>query len=377
LIGMFEREEFDARLARVRAEMAVSDMDLLLADHAEFMQWLTGYTVSETMYRCALVPAVGEPWIVLRALDEGPARAKSWVRTVVGYSDKSDPYAAVAASIRARGYGAARIGFDPRSYGFTVYTQDRLAALLPDVMFVPADGISDRHRAVKSPVEIAVLERAAGIADGVMGKLTMEFHSGMSARHAAAIAAAEAYHLGADPGGPGPIVGGRGHSEFLHAALSDEPLNEGDVLHVELTPCLGNYGARLMRPIVAGEPSSTIRDTAQRLIALQDCQFEAIRPGVAACDVDAVLRSGVVSEGLRETYENVTGYMLGIYGRTPRPSDFSHAFHPNADWRLEAGMVFHMYVSAGGIAFSETVMVGSDGSRRLTQTPRQIFVSKQ
>jgi Xaa-Pro dipeptidase len=52
-------------------------------------------------------------------------------------------------------------------------------------------------------------------------------------------------------------------------------------------------------------------------------------------------------------------------------------FTPNANWRLETGMVFHMYVSAGGIAFSETVMVGSDGSRRLTQTPRQIFVSKQ
>jgi Xaa-Pro aminopeptidase len=132
-----------------------------------------------------------------------------------------------------------------------------------------------------------------------------------------------------------------------------------------------------MRPIVVSEPSSAVRETAERLIALQDRQLEAIRAGVAACDIDAILRSGVVGEGLRETYDNVTGYMLGIYGRTPRPSDFSYAFHPNANWRLETGMVFHMYVSAGGIAFSETVMVGSDGSRRLTQTPRQIFVSKQ
>ncbi len=131
-----------------------------------------------------------------------------------------------------------------------------------------------------------------------------------------------------------------------------------------------------MRPIVVGEPNPAVRETAERLVALQDRQIEAIRPGIAAYDVDAILRSSVVGEGLRETYQNVTGYMLGIYGRTPRPSDFSHAFHPNADWRLEAGMVFHMYVSAGGLAFSETVMVGSDGCRRLTQTPRQIFVSR-
>jgi Xaa-Pro dipeptidase len=374
---MFEREEFEARLARVRAEMASSGMDLLLVDHAEFMQWLTGYTVSETMYRCALVPAAGEPWIVLRALDEGPARAKSWVGAVIGYSDWSDPYAEVATSIRAHGYEAARIGFDPRSYGFTAYTQECLKALLPSVTFVAAAGISDCHRAVKSRAEIAVIESVARIADGVMRKLTMEFRGGMSARHAAAIAAAESYHRGADPGSPGPIVGGRGHSEFLHAALGDEPLTEGDILHVELTPSQGNYGARLMRPIVVGEPNPAVRETAERLVALQDRQIEAIRPGIAACDVDAILRSGVVGEGLRETYENVTGYMLGIYGRTPRPSDFSHAFHPNADWRLEAGMVFHMYVSAGGLAFSETVMVGLDGSRRLTQTPRQLLLSRE
>jgi Xaa-Pro aminopeptidase len=374
---MFEREEFESRLTCVRAEMASLGMDLLLADHAEFMQWLTGYTVSETMYRCALVPAVGEPWIVLRALDEGPARAKSWVTTVLGYSDASDPYGEVAASIRAHGYGAARIGFDPRSYGFTVYTQERLKALLPDVTFIPAVGISDRHRAVKSAAEIAVMRRAAQIADEVMGKLTTEFRTGMSARHAAAIAAAESCYRGADPGSPGPIVSGRGHSEFLHAALGDEPLTEGDILHVELTPSLGNYGARLMRPIIVGDPNPAVRETAERLVALQDQQIEAIRSGIAACDIDAILRSSVLGEELRETYENVTGYMLGIYGRTPRPSDFSYAFHPNANWRLETGMVFHMYVSAGGIAFSETVMVESGGSRRLTQTPRRIFVSKQ
>ena len=32
------------------------------------------------------------------------------------------------------------------------------------------------------------------------------------------------------------------------------------------------------------------------------------------------------AEGIRDRYDNVTGYMLGIYGRTPRSSDFSHTF---------------------------------------------------
>ena len=62
--------------------------------------------------------------------------------------------------------------------------------------------------------------------------------------------------------------------------------------------------------------------------------------------------------------------MLGIYGRTPRSSDFSHAFLPTSDWPLQAGMMFHMDTSADGIGVSEKVLVTANGGERLTRTPR-------
>ncbi len=83
----------------------------------------------------------------------------------------------------------------------------------------------------------------------------------------------------------------------------------------------------------------------------------------------------MLAEGLRPVYDNVTGYTLGLYGRTPRTSDFSRVFLPNARWRLEQGMVFHMYVSAGGLGFSETVVVEAEGGRRLTATPRRLLAN--
>lgn len=73
--------------------------------------------------------------------------------------------------------------------------------------------------------------------------------------------------------------------------------------------------------------------------------------------------------------ENVTGYMLGIYGRTPRSSDFSHAPLPTSDWPLPAGMVFHVYTSAGGIGISDTVLVADRGGECLTRTPRRMLAS--
>ena len=78
--------------------------------------------------------------------------------------------------------------------------------------------------------------------------------------------------------------------------------------------------------------------------------------------------------GLRETFDNITGYTLGYYSHaTTHTSDFTRIFHPQAEWCLEPGMVFHMYVSAAGASFSETVLVTEKGAERLTRTPRRLL----
>lgn len=374
---MFERSEFARRVALARAAMAASGVDLLLVDHAELMAWLTGYTGSETMYRAALLPREGEPWFVLRSLDAEPCRQRTWIADIVGFPDTADPHAVIAGTIRDRGHGGTRIGADFQSYSFTAHTFARFRDLLPEAGIVDLPRISDRLRMVKSAAEISVLAAAAGIADAAMAAVRTAARPGFTAREASAVAAAAYLRLRADTGEVGPIVKAKGDNEFLHAALGDDPLDEGDVLHVELIPNVMNYGARLMRPIVVGSDRYGLEPVAEQLVALQDRQIAAMRPGVPAREVDAVLRGAVLAEGLRRSYDNVTGYALGLYGRTPRTSDFSHAFLPTSDWVLEAGMVFHMYVSAQGLAFSETVVVESGGGRRLTTTARELLLSER
>ncbi len=372
---MFDAAEYDRRLGLIRAEMAERGVDLLLIDHAEFLAWATGYTVSETMYRAALIPAAGPAWFALRALDAAPCRQASWITDIVGFADTAEPQAAVAGSIGAHGFGTARIGLDFHSYGCSAHTLARLQALLPQATLVDLGRISDRLRAVKSEPEIEMLSRAARIADSAMAEVAFTARLGVSPRDAAVVAAATFLRLGADSGETGPILRAAGNSEFLHGPMGDEALSRGDVLHVELIPKVGNYGARLMRPIVIGGPSAAQARVAERLIALQDRQIAAMRPGISAAEVDAVLRQGVLAEGLRPEYDNVTGYALGLYARTPRTSDFSYCFLPDAAWRLEAGMVFHMYASAQGLGFSETVVVEETGGRCLTRTPRRLLES--
>jgi Xaa-Pro dipeptidase len=112
------------------------------------------------------------------------------------------------------------------------------------------------------------------------------------------------------------------------------------------------------------------------MIALQDEQLAALKPGAKARDVDRIMRQGALDAGLRPTYDNITGYTLGHYpDYMLRASDFTWVFLPTSDWTVEEGMAFHMYTSAGGIAISETVVVGADGAERLTKIDRKLYSS--
>ena len=369
-------EPFQPRVARLRALLVELDADLFLADHGELMAWLTGYTVSETMYRAALVGREEALWMVLRDLDAPQVGRQGWLADVEGFDDRDDPFAVVAASIRRRGFASARIVADSASYSFTVHAQSRLRAELPESVFIHRPGASDRLRAVKDGSEIDLLRRAARIADRSMERLCAGVGPGVTVRRAGALAASSYLELGADDGQVGRICRGVGATGFLHAELDDHPLAIGEVLHAELVPRVKRYSARIMRPIAVAEIPPGPQALAERLVFHQDRQIAAMAAGAKASDVDAVLREALLHEGIRDRYANVTGYMLGIYGRTPRSSDFSHALLPTSDWRLEAGMVFHMYTSAEGIGISDTVLVTDGGGERLTRTPRRMLVSR-
>jgi Xaa-Pro dipeptidase len=100
-----------------------------------------------------------------------------------------------------------------------------------------------------------------------------------------------------------------------------------------------------------------------------------VRPGVAATVPDAIDREGVLAAGLRETYTNKTFYSVGLLLQ-PNGGEPLEA-HPGASWAFEENMVFHSYILARGFGMSETIVVTGDGHERLTNFPRQLFVTSR
>jgi Xaa-Pro dipeptidase len=372
----FSRDEYAERLRAVRAAMRARGIDVLVVDESEHLAYLAGWHASGTRYHACLVPLDGDPVMALRQLDEGPFRERSWLRDAVLFTDTADPVGVVAEALVSRGFGSGRIGVEFDSHYLTVERYEALRATLPRASFVDFAGVLREIRLRKSPQEVAYLAAAARIADQAMREAIDAATAGAGERDVAIAAASAFLRLGADNGRTGPITAGP-RSGFLHGSLGDHRLGPGDVVHLELVPSVRGYSARLMRAAVIGAPSPEVAAAARALIEIQDAQIAAMKPGVLAQDVDRICREGVLRAGLRESYDNVTGYTLGYYGSVympPRTSDFTRAFLPAAGWTLESGMVFHMYTAARGMAFSETVLVAESGPRRLTQLERALFV---
>ena len=369
---LFPEKEYAERLRRLRAIMAERDVEMVIADEAEMLHYFTGFAISENIYRAVVIPMQGTPTMIVRRLDEQPFLNVGWFDNRRAFHDLEDPVAIIADVIKSG--GAKRIGLDMNSYCMPAKRFNHLTGLLPGITFIDFSDAFRPLRLNKSPREIEVMRRAAAVADETMQRAIAAAKPGASSRTAAAVASGSFIELGADFGRTGPITVGRGWN-FLHGKLSDDPLQLGDVLHLELVPKVSGYCARLMRPAVMGAPSAELSEAAAGLIEIQDRQIAAMVPGAVASEVDAIMREGAVDAGLRDDYVNNTGYTLGYYfEQAPRTSDFTRLFTPEAGWRLEAGMTFHMYTSAvAGIAFSETVLVTEDGPECLTKIERKLF----
>jgi Xaa-Pro aminopeptidase len=371
---VFSRTEYSRRLAAVRANMRQRDAEIVLVDEAEHLAYLTGFDRSATRYQACAVPLDGDPVMFLRALDEPSFLERSWLTERVTVADWEDPVDVIAAELRRRGWANRRIGLELDSNYLTVRRWQTLTAAFPAASFVDFGEVLRELRLRKSSEEIALLRRAAGIADRAMAAAVAAAGEGENEREAAAAASLTFLELGADTPRVGVITSGR-RAGSLHGGLGSHRLERGDLLHMELVPQVHGYSARIMRPTAIGEASAAQRDAARVLVELQDRQLAAMKPGAVAADVDRIVRDGVLAAKLRDRYDNATGYTLGYYAPwSPRTSDFTRLFVPTASWALEPGMVFHMYVSAQGLAFSETVVVIDAGAERLTQTERILFV---
>jgi Xaa-Pro dipeptidase len=373
----FPVEEFRARLTGVRAGLARSGLDALIACAPENLYYLSGYeSTGHFAVQALVVPAQGEPVLVTRDLETPNVSASYVWERHAAYKDHHEPLAALARQLDALGLGGRRLGLETTGRFVTIADLERLRALLPRATFLSSAGLVEGLRLRKSPRELALIREAGRILDQTFRACFEAIRSGRGEHEVTAEVYRALLLAGSEYIGTPPYVVSGPRSARAHTAWSQRRLQPGDPLFLELGACVRRYHAALMRPAVVAPVSDKLRAMAAASRAGLEAAIAALKPGATSGDVDRACRETIRRAGWGDCFHHRTGYSIGM-GFARWSEGHILSIREGDPTVIEAGMVLHivpflMVEGEAGVSISETLIVTDSGAEAVCSVPREI-----
>ncbi len=384
----FTKDEYQGRLARVRAAMERQGLDLLVVGDPANMNWLTGFDAwSFYVPQIMVVTFDSDPILMVRAMDAGaiPLTTHLGPDSIVPYPENLVQRAGVhpadfmAARLSELGCDGKRIGYESDTYFFSPKCLSRLQAGLPNARWIDADLLVNWCRAVKSEAEIATLRQAARLAEGAMRVAWDEIRPGL--RQCDLMAKILARQVGGndDFGGDmtalSPLIMAGEASATAHPFWTDAPFEADQIVALELGGTRKRYNAGLARTVCFGRPPQALADTAAAVEEGLEAVLATLRSGVTAGTVHAAWQAVLDKHGLKK--DSRIGYGIGV-GYPPDWGEHTISLRAGEATLLEPDVTVHvmlgMWLDGWGMELSETVRVTETGCECLTDFPRGVHV---
>jgi Xaa-Pro dipeptidase len=389
-VPRFSLAERDRRYERVRRFMRDAGVDCVVVPYntghwGQFQadaQYLTGMGGNDAEV-CALFAADGDPtaWVRSGRYIQSWLGAQDWFTDIRNSGGIWAP--PIVERIKELGLERATIGIvgldgmTRAAEGVIPYVlMETFKRELPQATFVSATSLMQEARSVKSDEELAVLQRAAAIAELAADAMRDTARAGVPD----ALVFAAVYNAMLTNGGEVPTMllwrAGPGAQDTFYLP-TNRPLEPGDQIVTELEAKHAGYRAQVVQPLFVGHAPDPYPAMVEVSIKAFNRCCEIMRPGVTMGELyDACAAAG---EG--------TGYetRLGMHGRglgEDRPLFSGGAGSARTrQITLEANNVFILKPSAATpdhqrhINWGDTVVVTPDGARRLGKRPQGYTVT--
>ena len=376
----FALEEYEARMARVKAAMGEDGIDLLMVTSPENIYWLTGYrTTGYYVYQILLLPLEGTPQFVTSKLEHECVRALSWIKTGLTVFMGQDEVTRTLEGFDATGARIARIGYEERGFWLPPRILDAVRERWGHKATVAAGRILEDARRIKSPAEIACIREAARIASAGVKAGLAALEPGLTENQVAGTIYQTLMHEGGEHPAGGPYVVTGPRSAVTHMLPERAVIEPGHTVYFEVGGCYRRYSGSHMRMASIGAPSNVAADRAAVSIAALEAMIETIRPGATSQEVDRAGRGVMARGGIGEDFRHRAGYSMGVAFAPGWGEGLVNDIAEGNERPLEPGMTFHLVPMAGfrgegNMGFSETVLVTETGCEVLTDAPRQLHV---
>jgi Xaa-Pro aminopeptidase len=382
------------KIDRIRAVMDRNDLDLLIASLPENVYYMSNYQsvsrkiISRVDVFCLYCRDKDEFSLVLPC-SEGPTAfeqlqnfriygygnffftvpddpAHEHIRDFLTKSSSSSGLALIEA-IKNSGLKKGNIALDDSRVRPSLW--EEIKGRFSGFNLVPASDLFGWIRMIKHDEEIALIERAAEIAEQALFAALSKIRIGTSE------AEIGQYYMNE--------VTARGGMPFFNVATADlrsayvdtintqNTVNKGSLLRLDVGCIYEAYRSDMARTAVMGTPSEKVESYYRAILQGEEEAIEHIGPGVSARKIFEVAVEGVRRD-LPHFRRHHCGHGIGLEGYDP-PS-----IAPTAEESLEPGMVLCIEtpfyeLGWGGVQVEDMVLVTPQGKRLLTKSSRELI----
>lgn len=426
--GFFPPEEYEERLARVRASMERRGLRASLISAPENVYYLTGLDHQGYFaYQALMVPLDGTPILVTRAMERATVEDQAPGVRHIGYSDGIRPLPApqrrerdlvlstvdeegeaaglrpwetslgvavrgpvagaveppVEATLEAfaeAGVEKGRVGIEKRSSFLPYHIAEAIVAGLSQAEWVDCSNLVDDCRIVQSPLEQDCTREAAKVSESMMLSAIAAAGPEVAERDVMAAVYDAMFRRGGTYPGFVPLVRSTRTLQHEHGTWQAGTLQEGDLLFLEMAGCMRRYHAPMGRLVFIGDTPASAGDSLKVCDEAMQAAADRIAPGVTAGEVYGAWQKRIDAAGLASYRRHHCGYAVGI-GFPPSwsGSGTPRGLREDSELELRSGMVFHLMswllrTGRGDSFLSDTVLVTDEGCELLTRVGRDVLV---
>ena len=385
----FAPQEYAARIAKARAEMARRGVDTLFVTDPSNQNWLTAYDGwSFYVHQGVILPMEGDPVWWGRNQDRNGALRTVWMGQdhTRGYADnfvqstERHPMQDLARVLGEMGLDRGRIGVEMDNYYYSAKAHAVLAEALPRATLVDATALVNWQRTVKSEAEIAFMRKAAAISEKIVDGLLERVEPGRPKNEVVAEIQADA--ITGVPGAWGdypaivPLLPSGSDAAAPHLTWDGRPFRTGEATFFEISGCYRRYHAPFCRTLFLGTPPDFLKRAEAALVEGLEAGLQAARPGNRACDIANALAAPLERAGIERGAR--CGYPIGL-SYPPDWGERTISLRAEDKTLLEPGMTFHfmpgLWMQDWGIEITESILLLDTGpAETFCNRPRRMFV---
>ena len=174
---------------------------------------------------------------------------------------------------------------------------------------------------------------------------------------------------GADSNSFDTIVARGPNSAMPHHRASDDVIQLGDPVVIDMGALRNGYCSDITRTIFVGDPDDEYKKIYDLVLTAQLTAIETIQPGMPGQTGDSLARTVLNEAGYGDNFGHSLGHGIGLdVHELPRLS-------PNSQDILSENMIFSVepgiYISGwGGVRIEDLVILTKDGAKQLSKAKK-------